>query len=83
VDYYRGYNANVHRGIHQLSQEAVAYEEAHDTVADFIGASGREEIVFTKNTTEAMNLVAYAWGSKNSGRATTSSSRRWNTTRRW
>jgi cysteine desulfurase/selenocysteine lyase len=46
-----------------LSQEAsVAYEEAHDTVADFVGASGREEIVFTKNTTEAENLVAYAWG---------------------
>ncbi|SNR38271.1 aminotransferase class V-fold PLP-dependent enzyme [Halorubrum vacuolatum] len=63
VDYYRGYNANVHRGIHQLSQEAsVAYEEAHDTVADFIGAAGREEVIFTKNTTEAMNLVAYAWG---------------------
>ena len=62
-DYYRGYNANVHRGIHQLSQEAsVAYEKAHDTVADFIGASGREEIVFTKNTTESENLVAYAWG---------------------
>jgi cysteine desulfurase/selenocysteine lyase len=63
VDYYYGYNANVHRGIHQLSQEAsVAYEEAHDRVAEFIGAEGREEIVFTKNTTEAMNLVAYAWG---------------------
>ncbi len=63
VDYYRGYNANVHRGIHQLSQEAsVAYEEAHDVVADFIGAAGREEVIFTKNTTEAMNLVAYAWG---------------------
>ena len=62
-DYYRSYNANVHRGIHQLSQEAsVAYEEAHDAVAEFIGAAGREEIVFTKNTTEAMNLVAYAWG---------------------
>ncbi len=62
-DYYRSYNANVHRGIHQLSQESsVAYEEAHDTVADFIGAAGREEVVFTKNTTEAMNLVAYAWG---------------------
>src|SRR6056297_2111264 len=63
ADYYRSYNANVHRGIHQLSQEAsVAYEEAHDAVAEFIGAAGREEIVFTKNTTEAMNLVAYAWG---------------------
>jgi cysteine desulfurase/selenocysteine lyase len=62
-DYYRGYNSNVHRGIHHLSQEAsVAYERAHDRVADFIGAQGREEIVFTKNTTESMNLVAYAWG---------------------
>ena len=62
-DYYREYNSNVHRGIHQLSQEAsVAYEEAHDTVAEFIGAAGREEVIFTKNTTEAMNLVAYAWG---------------------
>jgi cysteine desulfurase/selenocysteine lyase len=61
--YYRHYNANVHRGIHQLSQEAsIAYEEAHDRVAEFVGAEGREEIVFTKNTTEAMNLVAYSWG---------------------
>jgi len=63
TEYYRNYNANVHRGIHQLSQEAsVAYEEAHDRVAEFIGAEGREEIIFTKNTTESMNLVAYAWG---------------------
>jgi cysteine desulfurase/selenocysteine lyase len=63
TDYYYGYNANVHRGIHHLSQEAsVAYEEAHDRVAEFIGADGREEVVFTKNTTEAENLVAYAWG---------------------
>jgi cysteine desulfurase/selenocysteine lyase len=63
ADYYRGYNSNVHRGIHQLSQEAsVAYEEAHDQVADFVGADGREELVFTKNTTESENLVAYAWG---------------------
>nr|WP_254268004.1 cysteine desulfurase [Halorussus aquaticus] len=63
ADYYRNYNANVHRGIHQLSQEAsIAYEEAHDTVAEFVGADGREEMIFTKNTTEAENLVAYAWG---------------------
>ncbi|MFB6300198.1 MAG: aminotransferase class V-fold PLP-dependent enzyme, partial [Halobacteriales archaeon] len=64
VDYYHTRNANVHRGIHQLSQEAsVAYEEAHDRLAEFIGASGgRTEMVFTKNTTESMNLVAYAWG---------------------
>jgi cysteine desulfurase/selenocysteine lyase len=63
ADYYRTTNANVHRGLHQLSHEAsIAYEEAHDRVAAFIGAEGREEIVFTKNTTESMNLVAYAWG---------------------
>ncbi|MFW6448710.1 MAG: aminotransferase class V-fold PLP-dependent enzyme [Halobacteriota archaeon] len=61
--YYRHHNANVHRGLHQLSQEAsVAYEEAHDAVASFIGAAGREEVVFTKNTTEGLNLVAQAWG---------------------
>ncbi|WP_121820183.1 aminotransferase class V-fold PLP-dependent enzyme [Halostella salina] len=64
ADYYRTTNANVHRGIHHLSQEAsLAYEEAHDKVAEFVGASGgREELVFTKNTTEAENLVAFAWG---------------------
>ncbi|MCU4753751.1 cysteine desulfurase [Halobacteria archaeon AArc-curdl1] len=62
-DYYRQYNSNVHRGIHHLSQEAsIAYEEAHDRVADFIGADGREEVIFTKNTTESENLLAYAWG---------------------
>jgi len=63
ADYYRHTNANVHRGLHQLSQEAsIAYEEAHDRVAEFIGAEGREEVVFTKNTTESVNTVAYAWG---------------------
>lgn len=63
-EYYRGTNANVHRGIHHLSQEAsIAYEEAHDRLAEFVGASGgREEMIFTKNTTEGLNLVAYAWG---------------------
>ena len=62
--YYRTYNSNVHRGIHQLSQEAsIAYEEAHDRVAEFINApEGRPEIVFTKNATEAMNLLASGWG---------------------
>ncbi len=68
ADYYRRYNANVHRGLHQLSQEAsVAYEEAHDRVAAFVGADGREEVVFTKNTTEALNTVAYAWGFEHLG----------------
>jgi len=64
ADYYRQTNANVHRGLHQLSQEAsIAYEDAHDRLAEFVGASGgREEMVFTKNTTESMNVVAYAWG---------------------
>ncbi len=63
VEYYRRTNANVHRGLHQLSQEAsVAYEDAHDRLAEFVGASGREEMVFTKNTTESENLVAYAYG---------------------
>ena len=66
--YYREYTANVHRGLHTLSQEAsVAYEDAHDDVADFIGADGREEIVFTKNTTEALNIVAQAWGLRELG----------------
>lgn len=64
VEYYTHTNANVHRGIHHLSQEAsIAYEAAHDRIAEFIGApGGREEIIFTKNTTESINLVAYAWG---------------------
>ena len=63
-EYYRHTNANVHRGLHRLSQEAsVAYEAAHDRLAEFVGASGgREEMVFTKNTTESINTVAYAWG---------------------
>ncbi len=66
--YYREYNANVHRGIHQLSMEAsIEYEEAHDRLARFVGAEGRKEVVFTKNTTEAINLVAYAWGLENLG----------------
>jgi len=62
--YYREYNANVHRGVHHLSQEAsIAYEAAHDRLAEFVGASGgREEIVFTKNTTESLNTIAYSWG---------------------
>lgn len=67
-EYYRSYNANVHRGIHHLSQEAsIAYEEAHDRVAEFIGADSRKEIIFTKNTTEAENLIAYSWGLENLG----------------
>lgn len=59
--YYSEYNANVHRGIHELSEEAtVAYDNAHKTVAGFIGARNWQEIIFTKNATEALNLVAHS-----------------------
>jgi cysteine desulfurase / selenocysteine lyase len=62
-DYYREHNANVHRGLHALSMEASQmYEDAHQTVADFIGADGMEEVVFTQGTTDSINLVAYAYG---------------------
>jgi cysteine desulfurase/selenocysteine lyase len=60
--YYRASHANIHRGVYLLSEEATAaYEQAHEQVAHFIHADF-EEVVFTKNTTEALNLVAYAWG---------------------
>jgi cysteine desulfurase/selenocysteine lyase len=60
-DYYERHNANVHRGIHALAEEATAlYESARDKVAAFVGAPDRHEIVFTKNSSEALNLVAYA-----------------------
>src|SRR3989344_3930662 len=58
--YYENYNANTHRGIHKLGEEATeAYEKSHEKVSDFINA-GFEEIVFTKNTTESLNLLAYS-----------------------
>jgi cysteine desulfurase/selenocysteine lyase len=64
--YYRRYNANVHRGVYQLSERATtAYEEARHTVARFIGATDDREIVFVRGTTEAINLVARSWGSAN------------------
>ncbi len=63
--YYSRYNANIHRGIHTLSEEATAaYEATRKTVARFINASP-EEIIFTRNATESINLVAYAWGRAN------------------
>ena len=62
VDYYEGYNANVHRGIHALSMEATdRFEEARQKVADFIKAETTESIIWTRNTTEAINLVANTW----------------------
>jgi len=64
--YYRSYNANIHRGVHTLAEEATArYEEARGKVARFIGAPKVNEIVFTRNTTESINLVAYTWARAN------------------
>lgn len=61
--YYKTYNANVHRGVHHLSQVATdAYEEARRTVADYIDAGDDKEIIFTRGTTEGINLVASCFG---------------------
>ena len=63
LNYYQKDNANVHRGAHTLSTRATeAYEGARDKVAQFINARSRQEIVYTRNATEAINLVAYSWG---------------------
>ncbi|MGQ0644242.1 MAG: cysteine desulfurase [Elusimicrobiota bacterium] len=66
TDFYRNTNANVHRGVHTLSEEATAQmEAARGRVARFIGADDPAEIIFTRNATESINLVAHAWGRKN------------------
>ncbi|HUA67085.1 MAG TPA: SufS family cysteine desulfurase, partial [Candidatus Saccharimonadales bacterium] len=66
VHYYERDNANVHRGIHELSNRATtAYENARARAAKFINAKSAEEIVFTRGTTEGINLVANSWGTKN------------------
>ncbi len=63
--YYEHENANVHRGLHELSSRATeAYEQARQRVATYLGAASPEEIVFTRGTTESINLVAQAWGGK-------------------
>lgn len=64
--FYRQSNANIHRGIHTLAEEATAmYEEARDKVAKFINAPSAKQIIFTRNTTESINLVAQTWGKEN------------------
>jgi cysteine desulfurase/selenocysteine lyase len=66
VRYYERDHANVHRGIHVLSERATAaYEGARDKIQAFINAKSRREIIYTRNTTESLNLVAYAWGRAN------------------
>jgi cysteine desulfurase / selenocysteine lyase len=64
--YYSHYNSNVHRGVHTLSGEATdAYEGARSKIAKFINAASEQEIIYTRNATEAINLVAYSWGLNN------------------
>jgi cysteine desulfurase / selenocysteine lyase len=66
VNYYHNYNANIHRGIHSLAEEATAaFEATRDTVKEFINAKYREEIIFTRGVTEGINLVAATWGRQN------------------
>ncbi len=65
-DYYRRSNANIHRGVHTLAEEATAmYEGAREKIAKFINAASSREIIYTRNTTESINLVAYSWARAN------------------
>ncbi len=65
-DFYRRSNANIHRGVHTLAEEATAlYEEARVKIAKFIHAPSAHQIIYTRNTTESINLVAYSWGRAN------------------
>src|SRR5919206_4279716 len=65
-DFFRRYNANVHRGVYQLSEQATeAMEDARAKIQSFIGAKSAREIVFTRNTTEGINLAAQSWGRTN------------------
>jgi cysteine desulfurase/selenocysteine lyase len=66
VDYYEQHNANVHRAVHTLSQEATdLYESSRETIAKLVNAKNSPEIIFVRGTTEGINLVAYAWGLRN------------------
>lgn len=66
VDYYEGYNSNVHRGVHALSLKATnGFEGARETIRQFINARYTHEIIYTRGTTEAINLVASTWGRQN------------------
>jgi cysteine desulfurase / selenocysteine lyase len=65
-DYYMNYNSNIHRAVHQLAEEATfEYERTREKVAKFINAHSADEIIFTRNATEAINLVSYSWGRTN------------------
>ena len=63
TDYYQNHNANIHRAVYALAEEATeAYEASRDKIANFINVKNRQELIFVRGTTEAINLVAYAWG---------------------
>ena len=63
TDYYRNHNANIHRAVYALAEESTkAYEDARDKIAKFVNIKNRQELIFVRGTTEAINLVAYAWG---------------------
>ena len=65
-NYYLNYNSNIHRAVHQLAEEATAaYELTRDKVAKFINVKNREELIFVRGTTEAINLISYSWGRQN------------------
>ncbi|MCA9929260.1 MAG: aminotransferase class V-fold PLP-dependent enzyme, partial [Anaerolineales bacterium] len=65
-DYYRQTHANVHRGIHRLSEDATnAYEGARERIAKFINAPDACQVIYVRNATEGFNLVAYSWGRAN------------------
>jgi cysteine desulfurase/selenocysteine lyase len=65
-EFYRKFNANIHRGVHTLAEESTAlYEGARERIAKFINASSARQIIYTRNTTEAINLVAYSWARAN------------------
>ena len=66
LDYYTNYNSNIHRAVHQMAEEAtLAFENTRQKVAKFINAHLADEIIFTRNATEAINLVSYSWGRPN------------------
>lgn len=65
-DFYRNSNSNIHRAVYNIAEEStIAYENTRNKVKKFINADSAEEIIFTRNATEAINLVAYSWGRKN------------------
>jgi cysteine desulfurase / selenocysteine lyase len=68
VDYYENYNANIHRGVYEIAARATdAFEEARAKVARFVNAADTAEIIWTRNTTESINLVSFSWGLQNLG----------------